>query len=67
MDATTFLMNCYGIPQSLRDEFEETLKTTSLDNLDLSFRMMSQQSDDDDYDAKLDTWPLRIEFCATKA
>ncbi len=63
MGATTFRMNFYGIPQTLRADVEETFKTTSVKNRDLAFRMLSQHPDDEDFDAELDTWPLRIETC----
>ena len=54
-------MNCYGIPQSARDEFEETIKTTRAENLDLAFRMMGQHPADTDFDPSLEKWPYWIE------
>ncbi len=61
MDATAFLMNCYGIPQSDRGDVEKTFKTTSPEHLDLALRMMGQHPDDEDFDVELGNWPLSIE------
>lgn len=60
MDPTTYLMNCYQIPQDDRNEVEEVF-AGSPQNIDLALRMMAQSEDDDAYDEELAAWPYQVE------
>lgn len=62
MDATTFIMNCFGIPQSSRAKVEETFRTTRPETIGLVLTMMGQNPGDEDFDAELDKWPLTMEI-----
>lgn len=56
MDSTAILMKLFGWQDGRREEFERTLATTSLTNLELALMQTAQHPDDDDYDPKIDAW-----------
>ena len=59
MDATTILMNIYGIPQSSRKAFLEIIEDTDPRSMELCFANLSSHEDDEDYDPEIERWMER--------
>lgn len=67
MDATTFIMNCYGIQQDYKEDVERIIAGTRHDLVDLALMNLGQHPDDDDFDAELDKWPLAMRISTAAA
>lgn len=56
MEAIEFVMKNWGIQEKYRSEVEDVLKNTPPCGIGLSLAMISQHSDDEDYDPEIDLW-----------